>query len=111
MTEAQKELIRSMRLQGIGYRAIAKSLHLRLNRVELYCKTHGLAGDGSLVRLNYPIWCEENNCCRVCGKKLTQPERGRKRQFCSGRCRTIYCRRKHEEEDHVLEEMDTQEEL
>ena len=58
MTEVQKELIRSMRLQGIGYRAIASSLHLKLNKVELFCKTHGLGGDGWLVRMNYPVWCE-----------------------------------------------------
>ena len=55
MTDVQKELIRSMRLQGIGYRAIARSLHLKLNKVELFCKTHGLAGgEGWLNRMNYP---------------------------------------------------------
>jgi hypothetical protein len=70
MTDVQKELIRSMRLHGIGYRAIAKSLHLKLNKVELFCKTHGLAGDGWLVRLNYPVWCQNNDRCPVCGKKL-----------------------------------------
>ncbi|MBP3805405.1 MAG: hypothetical protein J6I76_16220 [Oribacterium sp.] len=94
MTEVQKELIRAMRLQGIGYRAIARSLRLRLNKVELYCKTHGLAGDGWLVRLNYPVWCENNDRCPVCGKKLEQSGRGRKKKFCSGKCRTAWCRMK-----------------
>ena len=110
MTDVQKEMIHAMRLQGIGYRAIAKSLHLRLNRVELYCKTHGLAGDGSLVRLNYAIWCEMNGRCLVCGEKLKQPKRGRRKKFCSGKCRTAYYRKKHEEDANVLEEMETQEE-
>ena len=104
MTNVQKEMIRAMRLQGIGYRAIAKNLNLKLNRVVLYCKTHGLAGDGSLVRMNYAVWCEQNGRCPVCGAKLKQPERGRKKRFCSGKCRTAYYRKKHEEEDHVLEE-------
>jgi hypothetical protein len=72
MTEVQKELIRSMRLQGIGYRAIARSLHLKLNKVELYCKTHGLGGDGNLVRLNYVIWCEKTGHCLYCGTELEQ---------------------------------------
>ena len=99
MTEVQKELIRSMRLQGIGYRAIARSLHLKLNKVELYCKTHGLAGDGWLVRLNYPVWCEQNDRCPVCGKKLTQPKRGRRKKFCSGKCRTAWCRARRAEEE------------
>ena len=97
MTEVQKELIRSMRLQGIGYRAIASSLHLKLNKVELFCKTHGLGGDGWLVRMNYPVWCENNDRCPVCGKKLKQSRRGRKKKFCSGRCRTAWCRMKRNE--------------
>ena len=102
MTEVQKELIRAMRLQGIGYRAIARSLRLRLNKVELYCKTHGLAGDGWLVRLNYPVWCENNDRCLVCGKKLEQRGRGRKKKFCSGKCRTAWCRMKQAEaEDEI----------
>ena len=83
MTEVQKELIRSMRLQGIGYRAIARSLHLKLNKVEFYCKTHGLGGEGWLVRKNYPVWCEQNDCCPVCGRK----------------CRTAWCRAKRAEEE------------
>ena len=99
MTEVQKELIRSMRLQGIGYRAIARSLHLKLNKVELYCKTHGLGGEGWLVRKNYPVWCELNDCCPVCGRKVTQPKRGRRKKFCSGKCRTAWCRARRAEEE------------
>ena len=94
MTEVQKEMIRAMRMQGIGYRAIAKSLNLKLNRVELYCKTNGLGGDGTFVRLNHEVWCEHNDRCRMCGKKLEQPRRGRKKKYCSGKCRTTYCRMK-----------------
>jgi len=104
MTDVQKELIRSMRLQGIGYRAIAKSLHLKLNKVELFCKTHGLAGDGWLVRLNYPVWCQNNDRCPVCGKKLSQPKRGRKKKFCSGKCRTAWCRAKQAEAEFGFDE-------
>lgn len=103
MTEVQKEMIRSMRLQGIGYRAIASSLHLKLNRVELFCKTHGLAGEGWLVRLNYPVWCEKNNCCMMCGRKLEQPGRGRKKRFCSGKCRTAYCRMKQKQDVDIAD--------
>ena len=49
MTETQKEQILSMRMQGIGYRIIGKMLNLNENLVQLYCKAHGLAGDGNLV--------------------------------------------------------------
>ena len=106
MTDVQKELIRAMRLQGIGYRAIARSLHLRLNKVELYCKTHGLAGDGWLVRKNYPVWCGNNDRCPVCGKKLEQSGRGRKKKFCSGKCRTAWCRMKQAEAEDEMGGLD-----
>ncbi len=102
MTEVQKEMIRSMRLVGIGYKAIARDLNLRRNQVQLYCKTHGLGGDGKLVRLNYEIWCEKTGHCLMCGAKLTQPATGRKKRFCSGRCRTAYCRKKNADEDGLF---------
>ncbi len=99
MTDAQKEQVRAMRMQGIGYRLIAKSLGLKINQVQLFCKSHGLAGNGELVKLNYPIWCKENNRCILCGRKLKQPGRGRRKQFCDGRCRTRYCRLKNNTEE------------
>lgn len=55
MKQEQKELIRSLRLQGWGYKRIAKELRLNRNQVQLYCKTHGLAGAGEFVKLNLPI--------------------------------------------------------
>lgn len=102
MTEIQKEMIRAMRMQGIGYKAIARDLRLRRNQVQLYCKTHGLGGDGNLVRLNYVIWCEKTGHCLQCGAELKQPTRGRKKKFCSGKCRTAWCRMKQvEAEDEI----------
>ena len=94
MTDAQKEQVRAMRMQGIGYRLIAKSLGLKINQVQLFCKAHGLAGNGELARLNYPIWCQQNDRCPVCGKKVTQPKISRRKCFCSGCCRTRYYRLK-----------------
>ncbi len=55
MKQEQKELIRSLRLQGWGYKRIAKEMRLNRNQVQLYCKTHGLAGAGEFVKLNLPI--------------------------------------------------------
>ena len=89
MTDAQKEQVRAMRMQGIGYRLIAKSLGLKINQVQLFCKAHGLAGNRELARLN----------CPVCGAKVTQPETGRRKRFCSGRCRTRYYRMKKDLEE------------
>ncbi len=98
MTDKQKEKIRSMRMQGMGYHVIAKELCLKENQVQLFCKMHGLAGDSDLVRLNYPVWCRQNSRCPICGTKIDQPKIGRKKKFCSGRCRTRYFRESHETE-------------
>ena len=91
MTETQKAKIFSMRMQGIGYHVIGSTLNLDENQVQQYCKTHGLAGDASLVSLNHAVWCEQNNRCVFCGIKLEQPRVGRRKHFCSGNCRTKYC--------------------
>lgn len=97
MTDKQREEIRKMRLNGFGYKMIAKLLDLGENNVYTYCKTHGLAGSAELTKLNYPIWCEQNGRCPICGAKITQPKTGRRKKLCSGRCRTRYCREKKEE--------------
>jgi len=96
MTKVQKEQVRAMRMQSIGYRVIAKALGLKINQVQIFCKAHGLAGNGEIARLNYPIWCQQNSRCMTCGTKIIQPKTGRRKKFCSGRCRTRYYREKKE---------------
>lgn len=88
MTDAQKKQIRSMRMLGIGYKTIANSLGLNVNQVHLFCRVNGLAGEGTLVKANYSVWCRLNNRCPMCGAKLIQPKTGRLKIYCSGRCRT-----------------------
>ena len=93
MTETQKFKIFNMRMQGIGYHVIGNTLNLDENHVQQYCKTHGLAGDAALVSLNHAVWCEKNNRCVFCGKKLEQPRTGRRKRFCSGTVApyTVWC--------------------
>ena len=92
LDDAQKDMIRRMRFKGQGYGTIANQLGVETERVENYCHNHGLAGDAELTRLNYPVWCEQNGRCLICCRKLKQPKVGRRKRFCSGRCRTMYCR-------------------
>ena len=96
MTDRQRDEIRKMRLNGLGYNMIAGLLNLGENNVYAYCKSHGLAGASDLVKLNYPIWCQQNGRCPVCDAKLVQPKTGRYKKFCSGRCRTKAYRIKQE---------------
>ena len=94
MTDAQKECILAMRMQGIGYHVIGRTLHLPENQIQLYCRSHGLAGYGMFVKENHAVWCRQHQRCQFCGAKLKQPDTGRRRQFCSGACRTRFCRMK-----------------
>lgn len=102
MTDKQREEIRKLRLNGLGYKMIAKLVGSKENNVHEFCKAHGLAGSAELVRLNYPIWCKQNSRCPICGAKIIQPKTGRRKKFCSGRCRTRYCRLKW---DELIEDM------
>ena len=102
--QEQKELIRSLRLHGWGYKRIARELKLNRNEVQLFCTTNGLGGPGEFVKLNMLVWNEQNNRCVICGEKLSQKQQGRKRRFCSGKCRTRFYRlRKQESADSLFE--------
>ena len=65
--QEQKEMIRSLRLLGWGYKRIARELKLNRNEVQLFCTTNGLGGPGEFVKLNMPVWNEQNNRCIICG--------------------------------------------
>ena len=42
MLTVQKEQIHTYRLQGWGYKRIAKGLHLTVDRVQRYCRKNGI---------------------------------------------------------------------
>lgn len=78
----QAQQIEFLRKQGFGYRQIALELGLSRDAVRYYCKTHDLAGNAKEAHENV-----KGILCPQCGKKLTQPQTGRKRLFCSTECR------------------------
>ena len=92
MKYAQKAQLLRMRMQGIGYAEISQKVGRTEDEVWQYCRSNGLDGDGSSVMENHEKCCRKKSRCRLCGKKLIQPVNGRPRRFCSGRCRTRYCR-------------------
>ena len=66
MTEEQKLLIKKLRYEGIGYKAIGLQLGLSRDVVRNFCKKNGMDGYGKriLIALNM----EENpDECRLCG--------------------------------------------
>lgn len=87
MTKQQEEQIRSLRAQGVGYKAIASITHLTRDKVRYYCKTHNLAGYEAAVRVNIVRMMEDKTVCSYCGKLLVKKSTGRPKRFCCDDCR------------------------
>lgn len=87
LNKADIETINRMRLDGFGYKAIAKAINSTRDRVRGYCNNHGLDGFGGVVADNVALMKDQNLICAYCNKTIKQKERGRNRKFCSEECR------------------------
>ena len=87
MTSVQEKQIRNFRMKGIGYKAIASTLGLSRDVVRNYCKSHGLDGYATEVVVNLKEQMQQGDVCGCCGTVILQPAIGRKRKFCSEKCR------------------------
>lgn len=87
MTDAQTKQIREFRMKGGGYKAIASVLGLSRDVVRNYCKSHELDGFAAEVSANIEEQMQQGGGCQCCGQVMQQPAMGRKRKFCSEKCR------------------------
>jgi len=71
MTDEQKQMIRAMRAAGATIAEAAAALGLNVNTVKSHCRRERQNGD----------------CCKNCGVLLVQFPNGRKKIFCSDKCR------------------------
>lgn len=55
MTEEQKKKIKELRLEGLGYKAIANILGLSRDAVRGFCKRYELTGNATVVALNMQV--------------------------------------------------------
>ena len=69
MTGQQKEHITAMRMQGIDYSTIAKSLGLKKETVAAFCRKNGLSGVKAADSRVIP---SQTDTCLVCGTVLVQ---------------------------------------
>ena len=83
MTNEQKAEIRKLRDYGYGYATIADALGLTKNQVSAFCRRNILSGNTRTADAGQP----DANCCRNCGKPLTQYPGRKKVKFCSEACR------------------------
>ena len=87
MTPAQKETVYKLRLQGLGYKAIARDLLLSVDAVKSYCKRHHLTGPPEAVQKNVQVIEEQHGLCPHCKQPIRQKKRGRSKRFCCDDCR------------------------
>lgn len=85
MTNEQKQQIIKLRQDGYGYATIASSLGLTKNQVSAFCRRSNLTGTKAAVHIEEK---PEPNCCRNCGKPLTQTPGRKPVKFCCNDCRT-----------------------
>ena len=77
MTENEKHRINALRLNGYGYKKIAKELGLSVNTVKSYL---------ARVKVEEPT-VEAKDICPNCGNKLIYIPGHKKKRFCSDKCR------------------------
>jgi len=81
MTVIEKEKVRYLRGEGLGYKAIASRLTLSVDAVKGFCRRYGL--DGKAAQ-SIPI------TCRQCGKPLAHKSGAGQKKFCSAPCRSAW---------------------
>jgi endogenous inhibitor of DNA gyrase (YacG/DUF329 family) len=86
MTNNEKEMIRELRMQGLGYGKVAERTGIKLETVKSYCRRHGLRGEGKrLAEIHDENY--EYVPCKNCGKEIRQKPKRKKKQFCCDACR------------------------
>jgi len=76
MTPKEIAVIRKYRSEGMGYKRISALMGISPNTVKAYFRRHSEQTD--------------RHCCPVCGKVVKQPERTRKKKYCSDECRKLW---------------------
>ncbi len=87
MTENQRNLILRLRKDGEGYKTIANTVGLSRDRVRSFCKSKNIAGFGAAATLNIEEQATDGSICPNCYAPIVQSTKGRRKKFCSEKCR------------------------
>ena len=102
MTENQKKQIIEMRKKGIGYKAISTSLGLSRDIVRTFCKARNMTGFGMAAVLNVDERISTGEICPNCCKSVRQSAKGRRKKFCSEKCRREWWKAHPENADGMV---------
>ena len=86
MTNNEKEMIRKLRMQGLGYVKVAERTGLKLETVKSFCRRHGLRGEGKTLA-GLPDAKYKYVYCKNCGMKIKQEPKRKKKMFFCDACR------------------------
>jgi len=84
MNKIQKEIIRYLRGEGLGYKAIATRMDITENTVKGFCKRNGFGGVATT---------NTDDSCRQCGATLERKPGSGQKKFCSDKCRNTWWNR------------------
>lgn len=96
MTNSEKEKILKLRISGLGYKSIATKLGLSRDCVRQFCKTNNIAGYANAMKVNRDEQESSGAVCLNCTAELEQPTCGRKKKFCSDKCRNDWWNKNYE---------------
>lgn len=85
MTTELRDQILALRAEGDGYRTIARKLGITVDKVRYHSRANGLGGCAQNLLLFDGITCPQ------CGGHIEQlTGKGRRRKFCSEKCRRTW---------------------
>lgn len=90
MNNEQRQQIKMLRFQGLGYKQIAKEIGLSRDSVRGYCIRNGLHGYGTKLAKEYKKIMEEefiHILCLNCGEQIEQNKIGARKKYCSVDCK------------------------
>lgn len=83
MNIEEKQQVRKLRQEGLGYKKIANELHISINTVKSFCRTNHLTAS----------YLPTKTYCKNCGKELSQNTHGKQKIFCSCACKQAWWNR------------------
>lgn len=96
MTDEAKKTISELRIQGLGYKKIAKETDLNAGTVKSYCIRHGLGRGALPVKPNML----PTKPCDYCGGVVTLYPGRKVPRFCCSACRIKWWNRHLSESNH-----------
>lgn len=77
MNLEEKEKIKKLRLEGLGYKKISNELGISINTVKSFCRNNNLTSE----------FTNKKVLCKQCGQEIIQKEHIKKKLFCSEVCK------------------------